>query len=92
MAAKPAHARSSKKSADDKSKKSHKDKSGKTKQSKANTSTQEKVIGSVRLMPKCKSKDKGKHTITIKDFAKHSSQKDQGNKRQWSYISLRWKK
>ena len=92
MAAKPAHGRSSKKSGDDKSEKSCKDKSGKRNESKPNTSTQQKVIGSVRLMPKPKSKDKGKHTITIKDFAKHSTQKDQGNKRQRYYMFQRWKK
>ena len=49
MAPKAATARSSKKSADDKS---HQDKSRKGNESKTNTSTQQKVIGSVRLMPK----------------------------------------
>ena len=52
MAPKAATARSSKKSADNRSKISHQDKSRKWNESKTNTSTQQKVIGSVRLMPK----------------------------------------
>ena len=52
MAPKAATARSSKKSGDNRSKKSHQDKSRKGNESKTNTSSQQKVIGSVRLMPK----------------------------------------
>ena len=66
--------------------------SGKKNQTKGKSSTQEKVIGSVRLMPKLKPKDQGKHSITIKNFAKHSTRKDKGNKRQRSYMFLRWKR
>ena len=39
-----------------------------------------------------KSKKKPKKMMTIQDFAKCSSHKDQGNKRQRAYNLLRWKK
>ena len=85
---KPDDGTSLKDSSSKETKKSSKDNPGKHSKKDPNISTSERVIGSVHLVGKFKSKCKSKHTMTVKDFAKQSSRKDHGNKRQHAYLFL----